>query len=169
MTKNVVNFQNYSSACGFCACHMKKTANTNAPVPDHQCPKNYTGSSKGMEAKAALDCVNQVGSSHADIEGFVSMICLDDGASTRAYLQHSFANLDDKNLPHLKNKKGETKTGKRNNKGKLGKDHPIIQFLADLSHRVRTFAKYVYALKNTTIGQSEMNDIDCLRLKCNYA
>jgi hypothetical protein len=66
-----------------------------------------------------------------------------------------------------KTKLGEPKTGKQNDKEKLGQDHPIIKFLADLSHRVRTLAKYLYALKIVAKGQSEMNDIDCLRLKQN--
>jgi hypothetical protein len=164
-TKNVVAFQNFSSACGVCARHRK---NTNAPIPEHQCPQNYTGSSKGMEAQAALDCVNQVWS-HADIAAFISIICLDDDATTRAYLQHCFADLDSKNLPRPKNQKGETKKGKVNDKGKLGRDHPMIKFLADLSHRVRTFAKYVYKLKKAAKKTSEMNGVDALRLKRNYA
>jgi hypothetical protein len=69
-----------------------------------------------------------------------------------------------------KEQKSTPKTGKRNNKGKLGKEHPAIKFLADLiSHRVRTFAKYLYALKKVGIATSEMNGIDCLKLKQNYA
>jgi hypothetical protein len=61
-TKNAVAFQNYSSSCGFCECHSKKMEKLKSPVlpvPDHQCPKNHTGSSKGMEAKADFDCVNK--------------------------------------------------------------------------------------------------------------
>jgi hypothetical protein len=77
--------------------------------------------------------------------------------------------LNLKNLPRPRNKKGEPKIGKRNNKGQLGKGHPVIKFLADLSHRVHTFPKYLYALKNIAKGQSEMNDIDFLGLKRNYA
>jgi hypothetical protein len=110
-----------------------------------------------MEAKAALDCVNKVWL-HAWIEAFISIICYNNDATTRAYLQHCFANLDWKNLPRSTNKKSEPKTGKRNNKGQLGKDHPVIKFLADLSHQVCTFAKYLYALKNVPKGKSEMND-----------
>jgi hypothetical protein len=120
-----------------------------------------------MEAQAALDCVNQVWL-HTDIAAFISIICLDNNAS-RAYLQHCFAELDSKNLPGPKNKKGETKKGKVNDKGKLARDHPIIKLLANLSHRVLTFAKYVYVLKTATMGQSEMNGVDALRLKRNYA
>jgi hypothetical protein len=90
--KNAVAFQNSSSACGFCAHHSKKdpiTALVTVPilivVPEHCCPKNYAGSSKGIKAQAALDCVNQVWS-HKDIKAFVRLICIDDDASTKAYL-----------------------------------------------------------------------------------
>jgi hypothetical protein len=171
VTKAVVCFQNYSKTCGTCERHLKKMIKQKTPdVPcsTHHCPKNHVGSSKGMEAKAALDCVNKVWT-HPEIAAFVEIICIDDDASTKAYLQHSFADLDSKNLPRPRNKKGEPKTGKRNDKGKLGKEHPSITFLADLSHRVRTFAKYLYGLKTAGVATSEMNDVDCLRLKRNYA
>ena len=121
-----------------------------------------------MEAKAALNCVNFVWC-HQWISAIVNLLCIDNDASTKAYLQYSFAHLDSKNLPGPKNKKGQPKTGKRNDKGQLPKDHPLITFLADLSHRVQYFAKYPFALKLMGKGKSEMNDIDCLRLKHNYA
>jgi hypothetical protein len=57
-----------------------------------------------MEAQAALDCVNQIWS-HNNIEAYVRLICIDDNASTKAYLQHSFFDLDSKNMPRPKNKK----------------------------------------------------------------
>jgi hypothetical protein len=63
----------------------------------------------------------------------------------------------------------KNKTGKKNDKGRLGKDHPAIKFLAYLSHRVRTFAKSLYTLKTVGKAKGEMNGIDCLRLKRNYA
>jgi hypothetical protein len=121
-----------------------------------------------MEAKAALNCVEQVWS-HKEVSAFISIICIDDDTTTKAYLQHFFADLLAKKLHRPLNKKGEPKSGKANNKGKLRKDHPVLKFLAGLSHRVRTFAKYLYALNNVSKNESEMTDIDCLRLKCNYA
>jgi hypothetical protein len=84
-----VALQNYTSACAFYTGHTKKMEKQKMPdvlLPD--CPQNYTGSSKGMEAKAALDCVNQVWS-EADIEAFISMICINNDATARVYLQHS--------------------------------------------------------------------------------
>jgi hypothetical protein len=170
-TKTVVAFQSYSKACGVCERHEKKIqkdGTPNLPVNEHHCPKNHTGSSKGMEAKAALDCVHQIWT-HDEIAAFVEIICIDDDASTKAYLCHCFFDLDAKGLPRPKNKKGEEKRGKRYDKGNLWTDHPMIQFLADLSHRVRTFAKYLYALKTMGVKKSEMNNVDCLRLKRNYA
>jgi hypothetical protein len=62
-TKTVVAYQNYSKACGICELHVKKMEKQETldlPVPIHNCPKNHSGSPKGMEAKAALDCVNKV-------------------------------------------------------------------------------------------------------------
>jgi hypothetical protein len=66
-----------------------------------------------------------------------------------------------KTFPDQKTKRANLKLA---SKIKLGQDHPIINFLADLSHRVRTFAKHLYALKIVAKGQSEMNDIDYLQL-----
>jgi hypothetical protein len=133
-TKAVVAYQNYLKSCSVCNRHEKKKT-SEIPVPEHTCRKNRTGSSKGMEAKAALDCVNNVWTNEM-IAAFVGLICVDNDASTRANLQHCFADLDLQNLPQPKNKKGEFKTGKKTNKGQLSRDHPAIKFLADLSRRV---------------------------------
>ena len=62
-TKRVVAVQNYSKVCNICQRHsiaMDKYETPDIPVREHNCPKNHEGSSKGMEAKAALECVNRV-------------------------------------------------------------------------------------------------------------
>jgi hypothetical protein len=61
------------------------------------------------------------------------------------------------------------KTAKRDDKGRLPRNHPVILFLADLCHRVRTFGKYLWCLKNGGKKKSEINVVDCLPLKRNYA
>ncbi len=147
---------------------MKKLQTPDVPVKSHHCPKNYEGSSKGMEAQAALECVMQIWG-HGGVTAFIEVICIDDDATTKAYLAHSFADLDKKGIPRPKTKKGVPKTTARDNKGKLLGEHPVISFFADLSHRVRTYAKYLYALKNVSRKESEMNDVDCLHLKRNFA
>jgi hypothetical protein len=170
-TKRVVCFKNYSKACGFCQKHAKKiqTDKTpDVPVKRHNCPKNHDGSSKGMEAKGALDCLLSVWT-HSEICAFIDIVCIDDDATTKAYLTHRFEDLDALGLPRPTNTKGEPKTAKADNKGQLPRNHPIIIFLADLCHRVRTFGKYLWKLKGQGKKKSQMNRVDCLRLKRNYA
>jgi hypothetical protein len=57
----------------------------------------------------------------------------------------------------------------RDDKGKLGRDHPAIKFLADLCHRVPSFGKFLWALLKTGKKKTEINVVDCLRLKRNFA
>jgi hypothetical protein len=63
-TKRVVAVQNYSKVCNIsCQRHSKAMEKNETPgvaVREHNCPRNHEGSSKGMEAKAALECVNRV-------------------------------------------------------------------------------------------------------------
>jgi hypothetical protein len=170
-TKRVVCYKNYSKACGTCERHARKieaNKTPDLPVNQHDCPRNHDGSSKGMEPLAALDCVNKVWT-HEQISAFIEIICLDDDASTKAYLSHSFADLDARNMPRPKNSKGKAKKDKRDDKGRLPRNHPAIRFLADLCHRVRTFGKYLWALKKGGKKKSEITIVDCLRLKRNYA
>jgi hypothetical protein len=170
-TKRVVAVQNYSKVCSICYKHSKAMSKSGTPdvaVRVHACPRNHDGSSKGMEAKAALACVTKVWS-RSETSAFIDIICIDDDASTRAYLSHSFADLDENNLPRPTTKAGVPKTAKRDDKGRLPKNHPVIKFLADLCHRVRTFGKYLWRLKNLGKKKSEINVVDCLRLKRNYA
>jgi hypothetical protein len=170
-TNRVVASQNYSKVCLICDLHSNATTkNTTPEVPvrAHECPRNHEGSSKGMEAKAALECVNQVWTSD-ETRAFIEVICIDDDASTKAYLSHSFADLDALLKAHPTTKKGVPKTAKRDDKGRLPKNHPVITFLADLCHRVRTFGKYLWNLKQGGKRKSNMNIVDCLRLKRNYA
>jgi hypothetical protein len=126
------------------------------PVRQHPCTRNHEGSSKGIEARAALECVNKVWGS--------SEICIDDDISTRAYLKHSFEDLDALGLPRPATKTGKPKKSKKVDKGKLGRDHPAIKFLDDLCHRVRSFGKFLRALLKRGKKKSEMNVVNCLRL-----
>jgi hypothetical protein len=117
-----------------------------------------------MEAKAALECVSKVWA-HSEILAFIDIICLNNDAMTKAYLHHSYANLDTLLMPRPKNKKGEPKRSKKDNKGQLPRNHPAINFLADLCHGVYTFGKYLYlwALLKGGKKKSEINVVDCLR------
>jgi hypothetical protein len=85
-TKKVICFQNYSKSCCECELHKKKIERDktpDVPVIKHHCLK-------GMKAKAALD---------EGISAFIDIVCIDDDASTKAYLSHSFWDLDTKGIP----------------------------------------------------------------------
>jgi hypothetical protein len=60
------------------------------------------------------------------MEAFIDIICIDDDASTKAYLDHKFAHLDAKKLIRPTNKKGEPKKAQRDDKGRLVREHPPI-------------------------------------------
>jgi hypothetical protein len=112
-------------------------------VTIHHCPRNHEGSLKGMEAKAALACVNKIWS-HEQVSAFIELVCMDDDATTKSFLNHCFADLAFKELPRPTNSKGDPKTSTRDDKGKLTRDHPVLKFLANLCHQVCLFAKYLY-------------------------
>jgi hypothetical protein len=117
-TKRVVAFHNCLKACTVCHCHTKKIESdntTNLLERKHHCQNNHDGSSKGMEAWAALECINKVWT-HSEISAFIDIICLDDNASTKAYLHHSFADLEALLMPCPTDTKGrpnKVKTKKR--------------------------------------------------------
>ena len=98
-----------------------------------------------MEAKAALECVERVWL-HSQISAFMDLICTYDDSTTKAYLTHSFANLDALERPSPTNKKGEPRKSKKEDKERLLKHHAAIEFLSGLCHQVQTFGKYLWAL-----------------------
>ena len=112
---------------------------------DNLCPKNYEGSSKGMEATKAARIVKRLLETfNVYIVEYVS----DDGSSCRKILTHSYREL----ILEKRMTEGEWP---RNNSGRRKPDngllpvkHPAIKFLADKGHRVRSSFK-----KTLRIGQ----------------
>ena len=90
----------------------------------HVCPRNYSGSSKGMEANAALEAYNEL---HRVSNGTnaLSHIIADDDSSMRALLRHKSNNHP---------------------KGALPSDLPEPAWLADPTHRTKVMAKPFFAL-----------------------
>jgi quercetin dioxygenase-like cupin family protein len=69
-----------------CSPAAKKEIN---PLP-HLCPKNYKESSKGMESTGLKSCVLCLHNKHKlMVETFV----IDDDATTKAHIHHSFQEL----------------------------------------------------------------------------
>mmetsp|Transcript_10307 Transcript_10307/g.18777 ORF Transcript_10307/g.18777 Transcript_10307/m.18777 type:complete len:85 (+) Transcript_10307:970-1224(+) len=58
-------------------------------VEHEDCPANYEGSSKGMESEAIVEMIRN---GYEDDDGFIiGFVCMDDDATTRSQLRHSWA------------------------------------------------------------------------------
>jgi hypothetical protein len=166
-TGRVVGMKVFSKQCLKC-CAFSRQGLAVDNYPPHNCSKNYEGSSKGMESSAALQMVKEV-FEHDTVRACVTKMVIDDDASTRALLSHSLSELANRvvNYKWPVDSKGN-KIPKAKEVGKLPFDHPVITFLADLMHRIRTFGKYVFGLANAPMSTSSCTLVDAYRLKRNF-
>ena len=167
-TGKVVAMEVYSKKCLKCS-NFAKQGLTTEEFPDHKCAKNYEGSSKGMEATAALAMVKRL-FEHELVQAYVKEMVLDDDASTRALLSHCLSELAQFVVGYEwpRDSLGQ-KISKAKDVGKLPLNHPIITFLADLMHRIRCFGKYAFALALAPQSTSTLTLVDAYRLKRNFA
>lgn len=167
----------------------KKLKQTNDVVskPLHRCPKNYEGSSKGMEAHAAVISVNRFYEWSARridcTPAFIHTTISDDDSTTWANLQQSFTlrlekhNLEreSQGLPRLTKKDWElwpkTKRGvPRQDNGKLSIQvlAPRIN-LADPNHRAKVLGKHLYPLTSLPIASGkQISKATAERFKVNF-
>jgi hypothetical protein len=126
------------------------------------CPRNYDGSSKGMEAVGAIRSVTRL----FDTLGvYIRTYVMDDDSSTKAILRHSYKarGLGKADWPR-------TPSGyKKQDTGQLPLAHPEIQFLADKNHRVRTFATHFFNLARAKLSVSIATNNDAERMKRNFS
>jgi hypothetical protein len=114
------------------------------PHDESVCPKNYAGSSKGMEATGAVEIVRRL-FANAEDKCFIANLVTDDDSSVRKILTHSYRDLlaagraTERECPRYKN--GQ----KKPDHGQLPVEHAAIQFLADKGHRVRGYARVIFA------------------------
>ena len=131
-------------------CSVCSKAEAKGKVPKvHECPKNYSGSSKAMEADGALSLVKEL-DELSDSKLFVEAFVTDDDSSIRALISH----FDPKS---------------RKNKGKLPDHIPEPKWLADPSHRTRVVARAIFALVKLRMKESECKNIDAQRFKRYFA
>ena len=117
-------------------------------APEHECPRNYQGSSKAMEAHGALSLVkklDQATNSKLYVEAFVT----DDDTSIRSLLSYDKSPLG---------------TGK----GKLPHHIPEPKWLEDPSHRTRVVSRAIFALVSYRVGDLVCKKKDALRFKKNF-
>ncbi len=93
---------------------------------------------------------------------------MDDDASTKTILKHAYQTLLDAGLfdmvdwPRSKNGK------KKMDRGELPALHPIIAFIANCNHRVRTYSKAYFLLADVKREKSECRPADAKRMKRNF-
>jgi hypothetical protein len=108
------------------------------------CPKNYDGSAKGMEASGAAKIVRRIFENIND-KCYVSRLVTDDDSLVRKILTHSYRDLlaansiSEDECPRYANGK------KKPDNGLLPIEHPVIEFLDDKGHRVRGYARVIFA------------------------
>jgi len=85
-TKKVVAYKFFSKLCHTCHDHNKKeNTSESTPPPTHQCPKNWTESSKAMEPNGILDCAISVWNSNI---AYMDVFLSDNDSSSRCVLKH---------------------------------------------------------------------------------
>ena len=82
----IIAYQNYSKKCKLC--EVAEVRDVTPAV--HRCPRNYSGSSKGMESYGLLGCVLQLWNS---TNLFVRRFVIDDETTTKSQVQHSLKEM----------------------------------------------------------------------------
>lgn len=119
-TKGIVALVQFGKKCKQCEWIEKSGV-----FKEHDCARNYEGSSKGMESKGALEMVTQIWETG---RAWVNTVVSDDDSSIRAILKHD--------------------SGEKNCKGKLASFiYSVDQFLCDKLHRKKVFGKHLYAIR----------------------
>ncbi len=126
--KKIMNSVLYNKKCAVCTKHESRTGST-VGVREHQCMKNYVGTSKSMEASALVKMLIQM------VEEKNILICAiisDNDSCGRARARHI--------------SKG----------GQLPTSVEEPTFLADPSHRKQVFARAIYNLANALVKTSKV-------------
>ena len=132
-TKKVVGILVYSMKCSKCAAARKMCS----PVAEHFCPLNYAGSSKGMEATAALEMVVEVWKTFNG-SVYIKIIVSDDDSSMRAKVSYATTSEHGMLPTHV--------------------IQPI--FKADPGHRIKSMAKpmFFFSKAPKSVSNIEMSD-----------
>jgi len=149
LTKLVLAYKFYSKLCYTCDRYASNNKNATdlVPPPEHRCAKNWTESSKAMEAHGIVDCATQI----FDLgPGYMHTFVSNDDSSSRAALHHP---LDFKKAsgvfidwPRDKNKRLVKNTGKLPPRV----PEPEI-FLVDPLHHQHIYGKHLYNLGKNAI------------------
>jgi hypothetical protein len=163
-----------SKLCCYCRAWTKKHDDLAIdPIPIHSCKKNWDLSSGAMEPKACLDMTVALFDTK---QVCISVICIDDDASTRSMLKWS-------NADHMKNNNTTTppmvpitkgknigKPQVRPDRGRLPPHVPEPSFIADPNHRKKVLTGELIALASGKVSDKfTMTKNDSTRLGKNFA
>ena len=142
LSRKIIHCVVTSKMCATCTA----AENNDTVAKEHKCPKNYAGSSKAMEADAALQ--SYIGLFN-ESEGAVALghVIADDDSSMRAQLKHP----------------------RPRGKGNLPTEMPEPDWLCDPSHRTKVVAKPFYALALQPQSECEATSVDAARIKKWYS
>ena len=130
--KGIIGMVLYSKACRKCDSTEKK----GEEAEEHECPKNFKGSSKSMEASAIL---NMVEDAYYNRFFIIDVIVSDDDSMMRAVLKHPSIGVRGQVL--------------KTSKGELDVQIPEPSFLADPSHRIKVVTKHIFYIVNDSKAQ----------------
>ena len=135
----------YSKAC--LKCHAAEKRREEAE--EHECPKNFEGSSKSMEASAILKIVEDAFYNRFFI---IDVLVADDGSTMRAVPKHP--------------SKGSQGQVLKSSKVKLHTEICEPNFHKEPSHRVKVVAKHIFSVVNESRDlRYRCTKADALRLK----
>ena len=143
--KGITGMVIYSNACRKCESAEKK----GEEAEEHECPKNFEGSSKSMEDSAILKMVEYAYYNRFFI---IDVIFSDDDSTMQDVLKHPSIGVRGQFL--------------KTSKGKLDVQIPEPSFLADPSHRIKVVDKHIFYIVNDSKAQRcGCARVDALRLK----
>jgi hypothetical protein len=110
-------------------------------------PKNYEGTSGGMEPHGAIVNANWLWKNGC----YICECCMDDDATTRNQMKpyRSWTNSRNRLIEE----------------GKLPPEHPGLKFLCDMNHHLRCMSRKEYALAYAALKVSTLNYVDAMCLK----
>lgn len=145
-TGKILAYEVRSKCCRVCDLHAEQ----NHTVPSHECPQNWSGSSKAMEADMAMSMAHQL----ADNDFMLQVLHADNDSATTAKIHLDFPNIvkkDDRN--HVK--KGISKYLYSISKRHKELQHPdVIPYLARC---------FMYPLMDNTKSNDDVaKSYDCI-------
>ena len=168
-TKKPVSLCIKSKFCNTCA----QLRGQHGPVKDHDCMRNWFGSSGAMEAASALDMLVEL---YRQFNTVLEFIVADDDSSTRAMLSWDnddyLKNNNTTVLPKVKKKAGPNRgdlQDRPDGVGRLPGDIPEPKFAADPNHRRKLLTGELKALAELKVAERlTMTGMDVQRINKNY-